>query len=354
MVKSKKTGRLIVVICIVALLLFVILPFGLSVYIYQSNFGSRYTTTSWMKRSLDEFDGLSAQQYSFPSKDGQQLIGYKYYRENVDVKGVIVIAHGLGGGGHNSYMDVADYFASSGYLVFAYDATGNDESEGDAVNGIPQGVIDLDYAIRFVKENDDFDNLPIMLFGHSWGAYSAGSVLNIHPDIRAVVMVAGFNKSEDVIEEEGTRIMGSGMRYLVPFISLIERVKFGQYAKYTCMEGFDHSAGNIMIIHSSDDRMISYQNQFVLFESTYQNNARFTFLSYEDRGHDYVYYSDASRLYDDQLNGQFSEYVNSLEEKLSPEIKAAYMSENLDLSKLFDLDQELMGKMVDFFDISGK
>ena len=39
-------------------------------------------------------------------------------------KGVVVIAHGLGGGGQNTYMDLADYFTSNGYLVFAYDVTG--------------------------------------------------------------------------------------------------------------------------------------------------------------------------------------------------------------------------------------
>ena len=63
------------------------------------------------------------------------------------------MAHGLGGGGHNSYMDCANYFARHGYYVFAYDATGNDESEGEGVGGLPQGVIDLDYAISFVEQS---------------------------------------------------------------------------------------------------------------------------------------------------------------------------------------------------------
>ena len=80
-----------------------------------------------------------------------------------------VIAHGFGGGGHNSYMDVANYFASNGYYVFAYDVTGCDKSEGEGVGGVPQGVIDLDHAISFVEDNNEIPELPIMLFGHSWG-----------------------------------------------------------------------------------------------------------------------------------------------------------------------------------------
>ena len=322
----------------------------LSIYIYKSNFGSRYETISWMARNLDEFPGLKADKYTFASNNEQQLVGYSYYRETENMKGVIVIAHGLGGGGHNTYMDVANHFAANGYIVFAYDATGNDESEGDNVRGLPQGLIDLDYAIRFVKENDKFKGLPIMLFGHSWGAYSAGSVLNIHPDIRAVVMVAGFNQSTDIIEEEGQRIAGSGMSMLMPYISLVERVKFGTYASYNCIDGFDASNAGVMIIHSVNDEMVSFENQFERFSDTYQNNSRFTFVKDENRGHDYIYYSDASAEYRNELNNQFTEFVKSLDTELTAEIKTEYMNEHLNKKLLFDLDKELMDDIVLFYD----
>ena len=247
-------------------------------------------------------------------------------------------------------MDVANHFATNGYIVFAYDATGNDESEGDNVRGIPQGLIDLDYAIQFVKENEEFKDLPIMLFGHSWGAYSVGSVLNVHPDIRAVVMIAGFNKSADIIEEEGQRIMGSGMSLLMPYISIVERVKFGTYASYNCIDGFEASNAGVMIIHSVNDDMVSFENQFERFSDTYQNNSRFTFIKYENSGHDYVYYSDASKEYRNEINNQFTEYVNSLDTELTAEIKTEYMNEHLEKNMLFDLDIELMDKIVSFYD----
>ena len=141
-------------------------------------------------------------------------MGYQYSKDNIEPKGVIVLAHGLGGGGHNSYLHLADYFSTHGYLVFAYDATGNDESEGDSVRGIPQALIDLDYSLRFVKNTPDLVHLPIMLFGHSWGAYSAGSVLNYHPDVQDVVMTAGFNRPTDVIAEAGQEIVGPAIRFL--------------------------------------------------------------------------------------------------------------------------------------------
>ena len=351
--KNKKK-RVIKFICIGLIVFLVISPLLLSYVVYKMNFGNRYETISWMTRSLNEFDGLISERYTFESNKGQQLVGYKYYKENESVKGIIVIAHGLGGGGHNSYMDVANYFATYGYIVFAYDATGNDESEGDSVKGIPQGLIDLDYAIDFIKGNDEFDNLPIMLFGHSWGAYSAGSVLNIHPDVKAVVMVAGFNKSLDIMKEEGRRIMGESIIVLMPGFFLLEKIKFGHYSSYNCIDGFEASNAGVMVIQSVDDKMVSFENHFNVFLNKYQDNTRFNFVQFEDRGHDYVYYNDASRQYKNQFDEQFKDYLNTLNTELTAEIKTAYMNKYLNKTKLFELDTELMGRIVSFYDSYAK
>ncbi|WP_029409348.1 alpha/beta hydrolase, partial [Treponema pedis] len=109
---------------------------------------------------VEDFEGLQRTKYEFSSDKGQMLTGYMYSAGDNQC-GIIVIAHGFGGGGHNSYMDCANYFARHGYYVFAYDATGNDESEGAGVGGIPQGVIDLDYAISFLEKSGKFPALPI-------------------------------------------------------------------------------------------------------------------------------------------------------------------------------------------------
>ena len=325
--------------------------------IYQEYFGRRYETISWIERSIDEFDGLTAKRHLFNSNNGQQLVGYTYYKETVDAKGIVIISHGFGGGGHNSYMDVADYFATHGYIVFAYDVTGNDESEGDSVEGIPQGVIDLDYAIRFIKGEEDYNDLPIMLFGHSWGAYSVGSVLNVHPDISAVVMVAGFNQSMDIIEEAGRQMVGEAMNLFVPYLSVIERIKFGSYSRYSCVDGFENSDAGVMIIHSADDDVVSYENQYQMFYDRYSHITRFTFISCVDKGHDYVYYSDASSQYKDTLNKDFAEYINSLDEELTAEVaemRTEYMNNNLDKTQLFALDTELLEQIISFFDSFAK
>lgn len=351
---SKNKKRLIIglsITLVLLIILLVVVPMVMSVYIYNMNFNMRHETISWMKRSLDEFDGLNSDRFTFDS-DKNKLVGYCYYKDSQDIKGVVVIAHGLGGGGHNSYLGVADYFASNNYIVFAYDATGNDESEGESVFGIPQGLIDLDYALCFVKSEERFKDLPIMLFGHSWGAYSIGNVLNIHTDVKAAVMIAGFNKSTDIIKEVGESIMGGAINYLMPFVSMVERSKFGRYASYSSIDGIEASNANIMIVHSADDEMISYENQYKMLYNLYKDNPRFSFVGYENRGHNFVFCSDNARDYIDQLNIEFAAFVNSLDVELTAEIKTEYMNEHLDKAKMFELDTKFMNDILSLYDKS--
>ena len=44
------------------------------------------------------------------------------------------------------------------------------------------------------------------------------------------------------------------------------------------------------------------------------------------------------------------EYLNSLDEELTSELKASYFNGNLDKKRLFDLDEELMNSIVKFYD----
>ena len=346
----KQKIKVFIIIGIVLIVLGIIFPLSISIYMYQSVFGNRYETTPYMARNLSEFDKLNRKRFIFKSNNNQDLVGYIYLKESNNIKGIIVIAHGLGGGGHNAYMNVADYFTANGYIVFAYDATGNDESEGNSVNGFPQGLIDLDYAIRFIKNNTEFEGLPIMLFGHSWGAYSAGNVLIAHKDIKAVVMVAGINKSADIIKEAGEKMLGKGIYLLMPYISLIEKIKFGRYSSYSSISGFENSEAGIMLIHSSDDDTISYDNNFKIFYELYKNNPRFIFVSYADRGHNYVYFSDASKVYRDEFNQRFAEYINSTGAEINLEIKLNYMNEKGNKLMMLELDTKLMDRMVMFYD----
>lgn len=129
-----------------------------------------------------------------------------------------------------------------------------------------------------------------------------------------------------------------------------KKVKFGKYSSYNCNTGFKNTDAGVMIIHSADDEAISQEKGFDFFYNLYKNDQRFEFVKFENRGHSYVYYSDISREYKDEFNRMFGEYLDSLDEEFTAEIKESYLNENLDKKLLYELDEELMHKIIKFYD----
>ena len=352
--KSKKKIVLIILLCLVVL---AIAGWGaLSVSIYNENFDKRFETYEPYKFHVEDFDGLTREEYKFPSDKGQLLAGY-LYSAGEEQHGIIVIAHGFGAG-HNSYMDVANFFAHHGYYVFAYDATGNDESGGESLGGIPQGPIDLDHAISFVEDSGNFPDLPICLFGHSWGGYSVCSVLTYHPEVKAVIECSGCNRSSDLFEAGGKEQAGDLIYTMMPFIKLHERLKFGDYAANTALDGFAASEAAVMIVHSADDDVVPIEYGYDLYYEKYQGDPRFTFVRYEDKGHNDIF-NDSSNTYTDEFNAGYKEWRAALDydykaeenkERFADE-RAAYIRENLDRARWSSrLDEEMLTQFVSFYD----
>ncbi len=355
MAEQRKTHPLgmrkrIIIAIILVLIIAIVLPFAVSVVVYEQFFGNRYTSYAPLMLKVEDFEGLQRTRYEFASKQGQMLVGYLYYNENVEEKGIVVMAHGLGGGGHNSYVDSANYFAENGYYVFAYDATGNDESECGGAGGLPQGIIDLDYAIAFVEAQEEFAHLPIMLFGHSWGAYSAANVLNLHPEVKAVVSMSGMNASEDLLKEQGRQLIGDFINVLLPYVKVYERLKFDEYATFTAMEGFANSDCGVMIIHSADDDTVPIEYGYDIYYETYGDSERFRFVRLENKGHSYIDNSDVGDNYILEVNEEFAKWSENLEE-FTAEVKEQYLAEHLDRKQWANmLDEELYGQIVEFYD----
>ncbi|MCH5156264.1 MAG: alpha/beta fold hydrolase [Clostridiales bacterium] len=329
-------------------ILLVVAPFSISAIVLNSIFGTRFTTYEQLSYKVADFEGLNADRYEFTSNDGQKLIGYKYYADGVEAKAVVVIAHGFGGGGHNSYMDCANYFAQNGFYVFAYDATGNDESEGKAVGGLPQGVIDLDYAINFVQGLPELNNFPIVLFGHSWGGYSVSNVLNYRDDVKAIVSVAGFNAASDLMLAQGIQMFGRASAILMPYVNAVESSKFGQYARSTAMDGFANSSAKVMIIQGGKDTTVPQEYGYDIYLDKYANDSRFNFVYRPERNHNNVYYSEQGIDYIKQINDDYLTFLDGATP--SEELRAEYISQYLDRKQWSNLiDVELFAQIVEFY-----
>lgn len=208
-----------------------------------------------------------------------------------------------------------------------------------------------------MEESGNFPELPIVLFGHSWGGYSVCSVLTYHPEVKAVIECSGFNSSSDLFETEGKKQVGNGIYLMMPFVKLHERIKYGDYASNTALDGFSATKAAVMIVHSSDDNVvIPTEYGYDKYYEKYKDDPRFRFVRLEDRGHNYVY---DDMTYVDEFHEGLEKWIETLDydyndsenrERFSTD-KADYIHNNLDRDKWCNiLNTELFKDFVKFYD----
>lgn len=351
-IKSKLKRLILIITSIIVSIPLVIIP-AVTVVVYEIIFNRRFETPEWAEFDVSEFEGLTLEECEFSSYKGKTLKGYKYSSKGVNVIGVAVFSHGMGGG-HNTYLPMIDYISKMGYLVFAYDATGCNESEGGGVRGLPQGIADLDLALDFVAEDDDYNKLPVVLIGHSWGAYSVGNVIGDHPEVKSAVMISGFSSSDDLIYQYGYDIFGFATDFMASYVYLYEDIKFGDYADFDAVSSLKNSNATIMIVYSDDDDIIEKENGYDVFYREFYDNSRFKFVNYTNRGHGKIYCSDSANEYKKELEEAYEKYIEFNKLPDTDKRFNAFMQTNIDKKRYFELDYQLMNDIIDMFDMACK
>ena len=211
------------------------------------------------------------------------------------------------------------------------------------------------HAISFVKQNEDFPDLPIVLFGHSWGGYCADSVLKYHSDVKAVISCAGFNSSSDMFEFEGKQQAGEFIYLMMPFVNLHERINYGKYAENTAMDGFAATDASVMIVHSKDDDVLPPEVGYDVYYDKYKDDPRFDFILLEDKGHncfcDDTYVNEFNAGFDDWLDTLDYDYLAEENKERFIADKADYINKNLDRKRWCNrLDTDMFERFIEFYD----
>lgn len=290
------------------------------------------------------FDNLNARPISFKSDKGQTLNGFIYSGAKVKkYKAIIVFSHGMGAG-HLAYTTEINYFAQKGYLVLAYDNTGTCTSEGKKLYGFAQGIIDLKYALDFVKTRDDLKELPLLLLGHSWGAYSVCNVSALVPDetIKGIVAFSPFNSMNKLIRDIAKTKTKLNLSVLSPFFDLINLIRFGKTGILRSCHTIDSNSIPTLVMHGGNDMQVTIKNSPVGRKIKIKNNPNARTVLYETKYHN-VYLSREAEQY---LNDTFAK-IESLGDN-SPEAYEIY--QNIDYSLITKEDLTIMDTVNDFFE----
>lgn len=279
MKRSKKLYRWMLIFAFLIVLLLV-----LGAAAYASMFDHRMQTPAAQSYHESQFAGLHSKVIPFCNQDGTPLAGRLYAAEGKNATALVVVAHGMGFG-HRAYLNVISALANHGYLVFAYDATGYDDSAGSSTVGVIQVVLDLDAAIKAAEALPEAAGLPVCLFGHSMGGYAVCAVLPEHPEVRAVAALAGFDSSAAWIRAR----FGLAGALLIPGAALWERIRFGSEAGRSATESMERSDAKLLIVHSSDDDTVPISCGLEHYAARFGADSRFTFLRLERGGHGAIF-----------------------------------------------------------------
>lgn len=340
----KRRKKIIIIISSI-FFVFIIGSFLIVSYLFNSNFGRAEKRDVPTFLTYEDFEGFNQTVVEFKSGNNT-LKGYIYGETNT--LGLVVICHGLGGGAEN-YICETKYFVDMGWRVFAYDATGSHNSEGKGTMGLPQSVIDLNNALLYIENDESLNDLPIMLYGHSWGGYAVTSILNYNHNINATVSIAGFNKPKELLMEQAKKIIGLFAYIEYPIIMSMQYFRFGKIANLTAVDGINKAVDtNVMIIHGDKDDLVEYNGSAIINYREEITNPNTVFKVCEGKGHNRLFLSEDAIKYIDEKNEHYSSLYENYNGNIPKEIDEQFYS-TLDRYKTSELDINFFNEINQFF-----
>lgn len=231
---------------------------------------------------------------------GYTLCGHVYGADNT--RGLVVFRHGIFSQ-HQDYLALITGLVDRGWKVFAYDAIGCGESDGDSTLGFSQSPIDVHAAVQFAKESGMAGELPILLFGHSWGGYGVAAALAYDDGVAGCVTMSGFDLPEGIIMESTEQEMGALAYTQLPFIKLIEWQDFGENAGRSAARAIDESGLPVLVIHGANDNTVRMDGSGIMAQRDSISNPNVRYIVKDDPGrdgHSTYFYAPESQKYLDE------------------------------------------------------
>lgn len=347
--KKKNPIKIILIVLLISVIIFSVLSFIIVKVNFDDIFGrTELDPITAYLRYNDIKDQYPRELLSFMSGENK-LQGYLFGSENT--KGLVVISHGLGGGAE-SYTAETKRFVDEGYQVFSYDNTGCCSSEGESSIGLVQSVKDLDAALTYIEQESRFNDLPVLLYGHSWGGYAVTAVFNYEHNITASVSVAGFNKPMQTIVEWARGMMGGFAYVEYPYIWLYQKTVFGNDLDLTAVDGINNTDTPILLLHGNEDGTIGIDESAIMaYRDEITNpNVQYKICDKErQNGHNSLFRSAESLDYAKEKNVEYEKLYNEYDGKIPDDVRKSFY-DKCDKFKVSELDSDFIDSVLDFYE----
>ncbi|MCM8810519.1 MAG: alpha/beta hydrolase [Candidatus Omnitrophica bacterium] len=210
--------------------------------------------------------GLPYENITLKTEDGKKLIGWLIYSEKS--KGIIICLHGYPANKSDILPVVEFLYPEFSLLLFDFRAHG--ESQGKVCYFGLKEFLDVKSAIDFIKNNEKVKNLPIGVWGYSFGGAVGIISAAKYKDIKSLVTDSAFANFPDMVKNYYKNL--GPLKYIFSSFSIfLGRHVFRSDFKLNSPENFISSLTcPILIIHSRNDDFVPFVHAEKLYEKANQ------------------------------------------------------------------------------------
>lgn len=266
--KSKKS--LIMKVIAIIFVLSVIITFAINTVIANNVISSMADVRVEINDKMFEEYELIGEQIEVISNDGLKINAYIF--PNNHSKGNVLILHGMHGMDASSLFDYAKFIYDAGFTPVNIDMRAHGKSEGESLSFGYNEVYDVDAVITYLKEDQRFKEVPIILYGLSMGGSTAINTAAKSEHVDGVIAVSPFlsiqNQVADYMARDGMPAIF--IKVFQPSVNLVLSHKFGVSPKKETPENAISNLPNmpILIIHGDADTQTAVYQAKSLYESS--------------------------------------------------------------------------------------
>ena len=283
-----------------------------------------------------DFDSLKdREEISFPCRN-ETLKGYLYEVDNP--KALLVYAHGVNNQADGNGAQIQDYFVRNGYDLFTIDMTGCGRSSGKGMKTLHESRYCVLNAIKTIKNIDKLKNLPIILMGHSWGAYGVVSATEDIKGITAVVSLSGYNKPNDMMYGFVETNASSALAFTKPAIDFSLSTYYHGVSFFEAETAIKHNPDlPYIVVHGSNDTIVPLKGYSIYDNVVRDNYHNVTTILLEEMTHGAPWKTLAAVKYMAGVEADLKNLRKEYKNKLPEEVREQYL-QTVDKDKSSDVN----------------
>ena len=217
-----------------------------------------------------DYESLTKREEITFSCNGETLMGYFY--ESTSPKGVIIFAHGVNNLADGNNAQLYDYYLQRDYDIFAIDMTGCGRSSGKGLKSLHESRYCVVNAVKTMQNYEKTKDLPIFLFGHSWGAYGVVAATEDIKGVSAVASFAAYNSPYEMMYGFMKGRSTDAVALTKPAFQLAVSTLWGDPSYFTAETAIQHNSDVPYFVVQGDKDDTVLIDRYSLYDNVIRDN----------------------------------------------------------------------------------